>query len=112
MSSSFESVLDHLAEYLRFLSKAQLFWFTLNSSYDHGCHLARQFCLEPNNYEVLLIIAGLASYTRFGFSIKPAAWRKFFGGHRFAVHSCAIEFDQKKIDLKPYMNGTLPSHLE
>ncbi len=29
-------------------------WFMLNTSYDHGCHLASQFCLEPNNYKVVL----------------------------------------------------------
>jgi hypothetical protein len=55
--------LDHIADYLRFLSDAPSFWFTLNTSYDHGCHLATQFRLEPNNYEMLLIVAGLASYT-------------------------------------------------
>jgi hypothetical protein len=38
--------------------------------------------VETNDYEVLLIIAGLASYTRFGFKIKPTAWRKFLGGQR------------------------------
>jgi hypothetical protein len=56
--------------------------------------------LEPDNYEVLLIITGLASYKRFGFAIKFTAWRKFIGGHRFAIQDCAIEFDQKKIDLE------------
>jgi hypothetical protein len=30
-------------------------------SYHHGCHLANQCRLEPNNYEVLLLVAGLAS---------------------------------------------------
>jgi hypothetical protein len=39
MSRSYESVLDNIAKYLRFLSKAQSFWFTLNSSYDHGGEL-------------------------------------------------------------------------
>ena len=71
----------------------------LNTSYDHGCHLASQFCLDPNNYKVLLVIAGLAHYTRFGFAMKPTAWRKFLGGHRFASGDCEIELDQKKIDL-------------
>jgi hypothetical protein len=41
--------------------------------------------LEPNDYEVLLVVAGLASYTKLSFGIKPTAWRKFLGGHRFAV---------------------------
>jgi len=42
----------------------------------HGCHLANRFILEPNDYEVQLIVAGLAHYTRFGFAMKPTAWSK------------------------------------
>jgi hypothetical protein len=38
--------------------------------------------------------------------MKPAAWRKFLGGNRFASDDCAIKFDQKKIDLDAYINGT------
>jgi hypothetical protein len=52
----------------------------LETSYNHGCHLANQFRLELNDYEVLLVVAGLVHYTRFGFSMKPPAWMKFFGG--------------------------------
>ncbi len=62
MSRSYESILDHIAHYLRFLSNTQSYWFTLNTSYDHGCHLANQFRLGPNDYKVLFIIAGLESY--------------------------------------------------
>ncbi len=36
--------------------------------------------MEPNNFEVLLVVAGLAHYTRLGFAMKPTAWRKFLGG--------------------------------
>ena len=36
--------------------------------------------MYPNKYEALLIVAGLASYTRFGFQIKAGAWSKFLGG--------------------------------
>jgi hypothetical protein len=61
MSSSSESILDHIADYLTFISGAQSFWFTLNTSYHHGCHLASRCRLEPNDYEVLLVVAGLAS---------------------------------------------------
>jgi hypothetical protein len=109
MSSSCESILDHIAGYLKFISKAQSFWFTLNTSYDHSCHLASRFHLEPNDYEVLLVIAGLASYTQLGFAIKQTAWRKFLGGHRFAVDDCAIEFEQKKIDIDAYIDGAWSS---
>jgi hypothetical protein len=73
MSQSSQSILDHIAEMLRFISSAQSFWFTLNTSYDHGCHLASQFRLEPNDYEMLLVVASLAQYTLFGFAMKPAA---------------------------------------
>jgi hypothetical protein len=65
---------------LRFISSAQSFWFTLDTSYDHGCHLASRFHLDPNEYEALLIVAGLVSYTRFGFAMKLTAWSKFLGG--------------------------------
>ena len=53
---------------------------TSHTRYSHVCHLANRFCLEPNDYEVLLVVAGLAHYTRFGFSMKPTAWSKFLGG--------------------------------
>ncbi len=35
--------MDHIADYLTFISNIQSFWFTLNTSYNHGCHLASQF---------------------------------------------------------------------
>ncbi len=73
MSQSSQSILDHIAEMLRFISSAQSFWFMLNVSYDHGCHLASRFRLEPNDYEVLLVVAGLAQYTLFDFAMKPTA---------------------------------------
>jgi len=109
MSFSSESILDHIADYLKFISSAPSFWFTLDTRYDHGCHLSDRFRLEPKDYEVLLVIAGLASYTRFGFKIKPTAWRKFLGGHQFAVDDCVIELEQKKIDIDVVINGTAPS---
>ena len=90
--------MDHIADFLKFISSAQSFWFSLNTSYNHGCHLASRFRLDPDEYEALLIVAGLASYTRFGFQIKADAWRKFLGGRRFVINDCPIEFEQKKID--------------
>jgi len=68
--------------------------------------------LNPDKYEALLIVAGLASYTRFGFQIKADAWRKFLGGRQFVINNCPIEFEQKKIDLGAYINGTPPSQLK
>ena len=99
MSSRSEALLDHTANFLKFISCAQLFWFLLNTSYDHGCHLASRFRLDPDEYEALLIVAGLALYTRSGFQMKADAWRKFLGGRRFVDDDFPIEFEQKKIDL-------------
>jgi len=48
-----------MANFLEFISSAQSFWFSLNTSYDHGCHLASRFRLDPDEYEALLIVAGL-----------------------------------------------------
>jgi hypothetical protein len=76
MSSRSEALLDHIADFLIFISNTQSFWFTLDTSYNHGCHLDNRFRLEPNDYEVLLVVAGLANYTRFGFAMKPMAWSK------------------------------------
>jgi hypothetical protein len=58
---------------LRFISNTKSFWFTFDTSYNHGCHLANRFRLEPSDYEVLLVVAGLAHYARFGFAMKPTA---------------------------------------
>jgi hypothetical protein len=33
--------------------------------------------MEPNDYEALLVVAGQARNTRFGFAMKPTAWSKF-----------------------------------
>jgi hypothetical protein len=70
--------------------------------------------LEPNDYEVLLVVAGQARYTKFGFAMKPTAWSKFLvlGGHRFASDDCEIEPDIKKINLYAYIDGTPPSQLQ
>jgi hypothetical protein len=73
MSSSSEALLDCIADFLKFIFSAQSFWFLLNTSYNHGCHLASCFRLDPDEYEALLIVTGLALYTRFGFQIKADA---------------------------------------
>ena len=84
---SSQSILDHIANFLKFISNTQSFWFTLDTSYNHGCHLANRFRLESNDYEVLLVVAGLASYTRFGFAVKPTAWsRRHHRCHRCHCH--------------------------
>ncbi len=54
MSQSSKSILDQIADFLKFISKTQSFWFTLNTSYNHGCHLTNPFRLDPDKYEVVL----------------------------------------------------------
>ena len=48
------TLMDHL-------SNAQLFWFTLNTSYDHGCLHTSQFHLDPEDYEVVLPLVATPS---------------------------------------------------
>jgi len=43
----------HIADYLRFISNAKSFWFLLNTSYDHGHHLASRFRLDTEDYKVV-----------------------------------------------------------
>ena len=73
VSLSSEALLDHIANFLKFISSTQSYWFSLDTSYDHGCHLANCFRMDPNEYEALFIVAGLVLYTRFGFQIKANA---------------------------------------
>ncbi len=57
MSLSSESVLDHIADHLKLISGAQSFWYMLNTSYNHDCHLASWFHLEPKVVVVALALA-------------------------------------------------------
>jgi hypothetical protein len=55
MSSSYDTtILDHLAEYFLYLAAAPLFWFSLNSSYDHEFHLSRRLGMIPFDYECIM----------------------------------------------------------
>jgi len=64
-------VLDHLAEHMVYLSAASSFWFSLNSSYDHDCHLPKRLGMSPQDYEYLLVAAKLAQFhPKWVFSIK------------------------------------------
>jgi hypothetical protein len=53
MSTSYNgSLLDHLAEYVIYLSTASSFWFSLDSSYNHEFHLSKGFGMSPQDYGV------------------------------------------------------------
>jgi hypothetical protein len=49
MSRSYEPVFDDIAKYLRFLSKAQSFWLTLNIRYDHCVELCNLMVAKRGN---------------------------------------------------------------
>ena len=56
MPASYEgTLLDHLAEHMVYLSTATSFWFSINSSYDHGFHLSKRLGTSPQDYEYLLV---------------------------------------------------------
>jgi hypothetical protein len=74
MSSCYEDTLQcNLADYLIYLSTAQSFWFSLNSSYGHDFHLSQRFGMMAHSYECLLVAANLAVFHKswaWGFTIK------------------------------------------
>ncbi len=78
MSESSESILDHIAEMLHSSPTHNRAGLRLIRAITM-CHLANIFRLGPNDYELLLVFAGLAHYSRFGFAMKPTAWSKFLG---------------------------------
>ena len=109
------SLLDHLAEYLIYLSSSSSFWFSLNSSYDHDFHLSKRLGITSKDYEFLLVAADLAHIDkRWGFSIKMMKWRLFLEGHRFTTINCdgTFEVDVKKVDLNAFIQGESAKHRE
>jgi hypothetical protein len=55
--------------------------------------------LEPINYEVLLVVAGLALYTRLGFAIKPTAWRSSLVGINLQPTIALLSWNKKRLTL-------------
>jgi hypothetical protein len=116
MAMSYDgSLLDHLAEYLIYLSSSSSFWFSLNSRYEHDFHLSKRLGMTPKDYEYLLVAADLAHIDkRWGFSIKMMKWRLFLEGHRFTTINCdgTFEVDLKKVDLNAFIQGESAKHRE
>jgi hypothetical protein len=109
-----ESLLDHLAGFMIFLSPAQSFWYSLDSSYDHEFHLSQRLGMSPQAYEYLLVAAGLGiNHKRWGFTINKSQWRLFWGGHRFSGSNgsgadLVFETEEKRIDLNAFILGVTP----
>ncbi len=116
MPTSYDgTLLDHLAEHIRYLSTASSFWFSVNSSYDHGCHLSKRMGMSPQDYEYLLVAASLAHFhQKRGISIKIWKWKLFLEGHQFATTNCmgTVKVDTKKLDLNVCINRVSPKHRE
>ena len=113
MPTSYDgSLLDHLAEHMVYLSAVFSFWFSLNSRYDHDCHLSKRLGMSPQDYEYLLVAAKLAQFhPKWGFSIKILKWKVFLKGHRFLTVNCmgTMEVSSKKLDLNTYVKETKPT---
>jgi hypothetical protein len=68
-------------------------------SYCHGFHLANRFCMTKYDYEVLLVAANLARYTRGQLGIICSQWDNFLGGHHFFGLSSNVLFEFNKIKI-------------
>jgi hypothetical protein len=102
MAVSSTTVLAQMARFLIFLSDAPSYWFSLNKSCDEEFHLAKQFGMDKENFEALLIAGNLAQYRGKSLCLCILAdqWTSFFGGHHFSdlsPHPPSFEFEQKKI---------------
>ena len=107
------SLLDHLAQHMIFLSTAPSFWYSLNSSYDHGFHLSRCLGMTPHDYEHLLAAANLAHYhPKWGFTILVDRWKMFLDGHHFCSSNGigSFEVDTKRLDFDAFILGTSAKH--
>ncbi len=107
--------MDHLAEHMLFLSTATLFWYSLNSSYDHGFHLLQQLGMTQKDYEYLFVAANLAHYhPTWGFTILVDKLKMFLGGHCFYISADvtagSFEVATKKIDLSVCILGATAKH--
>ncbi len=94
MPTRSELIWNHIDDYpLRFLSNTQSFWFMLNTSYDHGCHLANQFHLDLEDYEVFLIITCLVLYMQLGITTgsTPRLWESSLVAEALAGARCHHE---------------------
>jgi hypothetical protein len=62
------NILDLIAIFAILLSDAPAYWFTLNTSWDHVFHLAKQIGMNQSEYRVLLLAGNLAC--------RKDVWRK------------------------------------
>jgi hypothetical protein len=96
------------------LSTTSSFWYSPNSSYDHGFHLSQGLGMTPQDYEYLFVAANLAHYhPKWGFTILVDRLKMFLKGHRcYKSDGAAGSFENvtKKIDLNACILGMTPKH--
>ena len=103
-------LLDHLGEHMLYLSTTPSFWYSLNSSYDHGFHLSHRLGMPPLDYERLLAAANLAHYhPKWGFTILVDRWKMFLDGHHFCSSNGigSFEVDTKRLDFDAFILGRI-----
>ena len=114
MSTSYDgTILDHLAEHMLYLSTTSLFWFSLDSSYDHEFHLSHRLGMTPLDYKCILAAANLAHYhPKWGFTILVGRWKMFLEGHHFYTSegTGSFEVDRKKLDINACILGVSAKH--
>ena len=81
MSTSYDgSLLDHLAEYILYLSTASSFWYSIDSSYDHDIQLSKRLGMSPEAYGHPLGAANHAQLQPswyFFIKTRPRMWQQF-----------------------------------
>ena len=116
MSLSYDGgLLGHLAEHMLYLSTTPSFWYSLNSSYDHGFHLSHRLGMTPHDYERLLAAANLAHYhPKWGFTNMVDRWKMFIEGHHFYTYnstgSFKVKIDAKKLNFDALLLGMSAKH--
>ena len=105
--------MDHLAEHMLYLSTGPSFWYSLNSSYDHGFHLSHRLDMTPHYYECILAAANLAHYhPTWGFTVLVDRRKNFLEGHHFNTSNGMGSFkvDTKKLDINAFILGMSAKH--
>ncbi len=62
MSLTYDVLLDHIANFLIYISDAPSFWFSLNTSYDHGCHLASKVAVTMARPVAAAVVVALLDH--------------------------------------------------
>jgi len=107
MATSYHAaILDHLAEFMLYLSTASSFWFSLNSAHSCSISLSDRLGMSQHDYEHLLVTADLAQYhNAWGFRIRLTERNNFIVGHLFTAKTNLFEVATKKFDLDGFING-------